>query len=84
MDDLKVSVCAVDEVAVAAERAVLANIDLVGLAKVNLGGPEDLNSNNSFLQHRYLTSRKMLKIAPLLLSWMVLLTCYVMNLKSTD
>ena len=37
MNDLKVSVCAVDEVAVAAERAVLANVDLVGLAKVNLG-----------------------------------------------
>ena len=37
MDDLKVSVCTVDEVAVAAERAVLANVDLVGLAKVNLG-----------------------------------------------
>ena len=37
VDDLKVSVCAMDEVAVAAERAVLANIDLIGLAKVNLG-----------------------------------------------
>ena len=36
-NDLKVSVCPVDEVAVAAQRAVPANVDLVPLTKVNLG-----------------------------------------------
>ena len=35
--DLKVSVCPMNEVAVAVQRAVLANVDFVRLTKVNLG-----------------------------------------------